>query len=122
MADTVGTILFAIVFGMVVLTFLAIAALRAVNLPIDLERAPHAIQSWAQSNGYKIRASENKSMNELGRTNYRGPFIGTFGGAVFRVVVTKHGEDIRRVAWIRVGDDFKVIWEDEWRPSEPPVG
>lgn len=109
------------------------------------DAAPKIIDAWAKENGYQVRAIEQKT-RYVGRFPYKltvgsyqsrvfgntGPFIGTVsnGQHVYRVVLTKIGEEKRRVAWIRLGrgmwgnspDDFQVIWEDEWRPQEPPVG
>lgn len=104
------------------------------------EAAPQIIDTWAKENDYQIRIAELKtpyphSWFQRGYPRsikrYAGPYIGrvSSGHYVYRVVVTRIGEEKRRAAWIRLGrdvwgntpEDFKVIWEDEWRPSEPPV-
>ena len=90
------------------------------------------IDTWAKENGLEIKVSEKKTYYLNGRVGGNsGPFRGRIseGQHVYRVVVTNIGDEKRRVAWIRLGkdvwgntpDDFKVIWEDEWRPSEPPI-
>ncbi len=97
-------------------------------------KRPSQIIQWAKANGYEIRAIEKKSWEQYPgslRVDHAGPFlVKTYAGEyAYRVVVTKIGEEKRRVAWIRLkreaqGDsprDFQVIWEDEWRPSEPPA-
>lgn len=95
--------------------------------------APTMLDTWARDNGYQVRVAERKT-RYLGKNmfGYWGPFLQkvAYGQHVYRVVVTKIGEEKRRVAWIRLGrdvlgnipDNFKVIWEDEWRPQEPPIG
>lgn len=95
--------------------------------------APTTIGTWAKDNGYQVRVAQRKT-RYLGKNmfGYWGPYVQKvgYGQHVYRVVVTKIGEEKRRIAWVRLGrdvwgntpEDFKVIWEDEWRPSEPPVG
>lgn len=86
------------------------------------------IERWARENNYQIRAMQLSGINVIGS---RSPFTGklSLGQFVYRVVVTPIGEEKRRVAWIRLGagltssaDEFTLIWEDEWRPPEPPIG
>lgn len=86
-----------------------------------LKQAPQLMQAWAQANGYEIQTARKKSKSAT-TVGYTGPFNDRwYKSPVFRVVVTQAGVEGHRVAWIRVGDDFKVVWDDEWRNSPPPL-
>lgn len=94
--------------------------------------APGMIEGWAISNGYQIRAIESKTHRyQPPSLIYErrprilsksfGPHVGEalLSDDVYRVVVTKIGEEKRRVAWIRLGAELTVIWEDEMQ--DPPI-
>lgn len=87
-----------------------------------LKQGPQLIQAWAQANGYGIQTARKKSKSAT-NVGYTGPFNDRwYKSPVFRVVVTQTGVEGHRVAWIRVGDELKVVWDDEWRNSRPPIG
>lgn len=90
----------------------------------DMDREAHGIvDEWAFKNNFQILVRERKQSN-------KGPFIGraTHFQPVFRIVLREAGGR-KRVAWVRcrrdpfgtVQEDITVIWEDEWRPTEPPI-
>lgn len=86
-----------------------------------LKRAPQLMQAWAQANGYVIHTARKKSKSAT-TVGYTGPFNDRwYKSPVFRVVVTQAGVEGHRVAWIRVGDEFKVVWDDEWRLQVKPI-
>ncbi len=98
---------------------------RQPNSIIDL---PREISDWLADNNYQLRVSEN-TVHRRGVIS--GPFAGkvSYGQEVYRVVISEQGSEKRRVAWIRFGEDIwhttdqmTVIWDDEWRPPEPPIG
>ncbi len=89
------------------------------------------IYGWAIANGYQIRAIESKThqaprirLYDYGpraKISSFGPHIGAalITDDMYRVVVTKIGEEKRRVAWIRLGAELTVVWEDEMQ--DPPI-
>lgn len=90
---------------------------------------PSVIQGWAGSNGYEVRALEMKRGFQdspifrhpaMLKSSF-GPHTGqaSISDVVYRVVVTKIGEEKRRVAWIRLGAELTVVWEDEMQ--DPPI-
>ncbi|MBZ0315416.1 MAG: hypothetical protein K8L91_03285 [Anaerolineae bacterium] len=94
--------------------------------------APSTIEGWAIANGYQIRAIESKThryqpISLIYERRPRilsksfGPHVGEalLSDDVYRVVVTKIGEEKRRVAWIRLGAELTVVWEDEMQ--DPPI-
>jgi hypothetical protein len=127
MEDVISSlVVLIIVFGIV-------AALFILNRESFLDQKASGeveIEKWAHENNYQIRAMELKNLPVGGQIGQFGPFIGKADPQmVYRVVITPLGEEKRRVAWIRCGvatwgaeEKMTLIWEDEWRPSDPPAG
>lgn len=126
-ADELAIPILAAIFGLLVLVYLIHWVTHRSDYTLYTENSqpnpiadlPREIQTWLRSNNYVLRAVEQK-----GYRGTSGPFTGKMSitQAVYRLVISEQGSEKRRVAWIRVGDDVKVIWEDEWRPQAPPVG
>lgn len=99
---------------------------RQPNSTTDL---PREISDWLAENHYQLRASETATVAFEKRGIVFGPFAGFLrDGQAYRVVISTQGSEKRRVAWIKLEDATHiserliVIWEDEWRPPEPPIG
>lgn len=93
--------------------------------PNSITDLPREIQDWLNANNYVLRATE-KTFRGKGAM---GPFAGKMSIVqdVYRIVISEQGSEKRRVAWIKLEDSpyiaerLIVIWEDEWRPQEPPI-
>lgn len=96
--------------------------------PNSITDLPREIQDWLTENNYQLRASESAVVPFGHRRIVFGPFAGFLrDGQAYRVVISEQGSEKRRVAWIKLEDSPYiaerriVIWEDEWRPPEPPI-
>ncbi len=110
--------------------FVWLVGFYADNVGMEKD-GPSMIYGWAIANGYQIRAIESKThqaprlrLYDYGprpKISSFGPHTGqaSISDVVYRVVVTKIGEEKRRVAWIRLGAELTVVWEDEMQ--DPPI-